>query len=244
MLNNRLAIVEDEAALRAELIAFFEFKNMQAVGFPSAEDFFKALIAQTFDLVILDIGLPDMSGIEAAEIFRQQSHAPILILTSHANHETHLDGLNAGADVFLSKTSPLEIIESSVRNLLARAHHIQTHKSSSDENLGGQRKADQALWRLFVNDRRLQAPNHHGCVLTFSETFFLKTIFDNRGQVVSRNEVLRAMAKEETLSNLRNLDTYANRLRRKVFEATSVELPLRSAYNLGYNFSEPCYVLP
>ena len=254
MLNSRIAIIEDEAPLRAELMAFFELKQVQVFGYASAEDFFKALPLQSFDLVIMDIGLPGMSGIEAANAFRQQSNAPVLILTSHANHDTHLDSLNAGADVFLSKTAPLEIIESSVRNLLARALNMPVAEptkqapvstpATSAISQGNQRKADQALWRLFVSERLLKAPNHIACQLTFAETLFLKSVFDNGGEAVSRAQVIKVMGKEETLSNLRNLDTYANRIRRKVLETTSVELPLRSAYNIGYSFTGRCHVLP
>ncbi len=254
MLNSRIAIIEDEAPLRAELMAFFELKQVQVFGYASAEDFFKALCLQAFDLVIMDIGLPGMSGIEAANIFRQESNAPVLILTSHANHGTHLDSLNAGADVFLSKTAPLEIIESSVRNLLTRALSMPAVKPTTQAPASNpttdailqrsQRKADQALWRLFVSERILKAPNHIACQLTFSEMLFVKSLFDNGGEAVSRADVLKVMGKDETLSNLRNLDTYANRMRRKVLETTSVELPLLSAYNIGYGFSGRCHVLP
>lgn len=253
MLNRVIAIIEDEAPLRAELMAFFELKQLKVFGYASAEAFFKALPSHAFDLVIMDIGLPGMSGVEAAQLFRQQSHAPVLILTSHANHDTHLDSLNAGADVFLSKTAPLEIIESSVRNMLTRVQQNTSMATSSvmtnapsttPPSKEGQRKSDQALWRLFVKERILKAPNHIACQLTFAETLFLKSIFDNNGEAVPRAQVVQFMGKEETLSNLRNLDTYANRMRRKVLETTSVELPLRSAYNIGYSFSGRCHVLP
>ena len=81
MLNSRLAIVEDEAPLRQDLIAFFEMRGMQVSGFASAEDFFEVFDTTTFDVVILDIGLPGKSGVEVAEIVREQSQVPILILT-------------------------------------------------------------------------------------------------------------------------------------------------------------------
>lgn len=244
MLNSRIAIIEDEAPLRAELMAFFELKQIKVFGYPSAEDFFKALSSQAFDLVIMDIGLPGMSGIEAANVFRQQNNAPVLILTSHNNHDTHLDSLKAGADMFLSKTASLEIIESSVRNMLARYQQSASVATVNVPTAGKQRKADQSLWRLFVAERLLKAPNHIACPLTFAEALFLKSIFDNGGEAVSRAGVLLVMGKDETLSNLRNLDTYANRMRRKVLETTSVELPLRCAYNIGYSFTGRCHVLP
>jgi two-component system, OmpR family, response regulator len=244
MLNRNIAIVEDEAPLRDDLVAFFKLKGLQVFGYASAEDFFESLAREVFDLVILDIGLPGISGIDTASVLRQKTNIPILILTSHANHQTHLDSLNAGVDVFLSKSAPLEIIESSVRNMLARYQPTAMNPNSqltSSNTAKNQRRADQAIWRLFVIDRVLKAPNHVACNLTYSETVFLQTLFVKAKQTLTRVEMLEGMGKEHTFSNLRNLDTYANRLRRKVLQETSIELPLRSAYNVGYTFAGEAY---
>ncbi|MDP8567579.1 response regulator transcription factor [Methylophilus aquaticus] len=248
MLNSRLAIVEDEAPLRQDLIAFFEMRGMQVSGFASAEDFFEVFDASTFDVVILDIGLPGKSGVEVAEIVREQSQAPILILTSHANNQTHLDSLQAGADVFLSKSASLEIIESTILNMLTRQHILQTPRVQTDalataHFAGLSRKSDQEVWRLIEKETILKAPNHASSKLTYTETLFLRALLSQANQAVARAELVSAIEREVTASNMRNLDTYANRLRRKVFADTHVELPIRSAYNLGYVFSGTAYVL-
>lgn len=248
MHKSRLAIVEDEAPLRQDLIAFFEMRGMQVSGFASAEDFFEIFDATKFDVVILDIGLPGKSGVEVAEIVREQSQLPILILTSHANNQTHLDSLQAGADVFLSKTSSLEIIESTILNMITRDKRIKTHMMDAvnlaNTNFAGlSRKSDQNVWRLLESETILKAPNHASCKLTYTETLFLRSLLSQANQAVRRAELVSAIEREVTASNMRNLDTYANRLRRKVFADTNVELPIRSAYNLGYVFSGTAHVL-
>ncbi len=248
MLNSSLAIVEDEAPLRQDLIAFFEMRGMQVSGFASAEDFFEVFDTTTFDVVILDIGLPGKSGVEVAEIVREQSQVPILILTSHANNQTHLDSLQAGADVFLSKSASLEIIESTILNMVTRHKTIKTHMvdtaNPATANLAGlSRKSDQEVWRLLEKESILKAPNHASCKLTYTETLFLRALLSQANQAIARTELVSAIEREVTASNMRNLDTYANRLRRKVFADTNVELPIRSAYNLGYVFSGTAHVL-
>ena len=242
MLNARLAIVEDEAPLREDLIAFFQLKGVKVFGYATAEGFFVALKKLSFDLVILDIGLPGLSGIEASKLIHKKTNTSILILTSHSNHKTHIESLNAGADVFLSKSAPLEIVESSVRNMLLR-RQVANGASSSISNLSSA-NTDQAAWSLHIKNGILVAPNHMECLLTYTETQFLSSLLSDAEQTVSRVNMLKAMGKDETLSNLRNLDTYANRIRRKVFDATNVDIPIRSAYSLGYYFSGDGHVLP
>lgn len=255
MHNSRLAIVEDEASLREDLIAFFKMRGMQVSGFASAESFIAMFEAGHFDAVILDIGLPGKSGIEIANAVRRQSSMPILVLTSHDNHQTHLESLQAGADVFLSKSSPLEIIESTVINMLIRYTSARIDKGLGaglgaiaspmpPSALSGQaRKSDQQVWRLMMREMVLKTPDHASCMLTFTEALFLKPLLLQANEAITRAALVMAMEKEVTASNMRNLDTYANRLRRKVLAETQIELPIRSAYSMGYVFFGIAHVL-
>lgn len=235
----RIAIVEDEASLREDLVAFFKLRGLEVLGFESGEAFFRVWPHIAMDVVVLDIGLPGCSGIEVAEEIRKQSPLPVLMLTADASQQTHLSSLHAGADVFLCKSTSLEIIESTVRNMLARARLSATVKSP-----GSQRKSDQTIWRLFTQSMQLKAPNDLLCALTFSEFQFLSALMLQPNQTVARETLLKSMSKDATLSNLRNLDTYATRIRRKTQAAVMLEVPIRSAYNSGYVFSGQGYVLP
>lgn len=234
-----LAIVEDELALRENLIDFFALKGMRALGFESAEDFYVAMRAIQFDLVILDVALPGDSGIDAAKIVRRQSNVPILVLTAHHNNQTHLSSLNAGVDVFLSKLASLEVIESSVRNMLLRA---QT-PIKAENSLAADWSAE-ACWVLSLKQRLLIAPNQSYCLYTHMEVLLLNRLFIIAQQTVHRKDLLQAISKADTLSNIRNLDTYINRIRRKCFQDTGLDIPIQASYNLGYAFTGQAKLAP
>lgn len=239
----RIAIVEDEHSLREDLVAFFRMRALEVMGFESGEAFLACWPNTPIDLVILDISLPGCSGLEVAEAVRRQSQMPILMLTADSSQHQHLSSLKAGADGFLCKTSSLEIIESTVRNMLLRAKLV-VGSTSSMPDATEVAPSEPVTWKLYEREMQLKAPNHLTCKLTYSEVQFLSALMKTSVQMVERERILTQMSKEVTLSNLRNLDTYAMRIRRKTQEALIIEAPIRSAYNSGYMFAANAQVLP
>jgi len=116
-----IAVIEDGPELRADLLEFLEMRGFAARGFGSAEAFFAAWPATRFDLLLLDVALPGVSGLEVARRVRAgDAQAGVVMLTALDANDEQLQGLVAGADVYLSKRSSLEVIEASCRNLLRR----------------------------------------------------------------------------------------------------------------------------
>lgn len=228
-----LAIVEDEPSLRENLIDFFTIKGMRAVGFGSAEALYAALDEHSFDLLILDVLLPGDSGIEAAKFVRTRVDVPILVLTAHNNNQAHLSSLESGADMFLSKSAPLEILEHSVRNMLLRAQKLISANAQVND-----------FWALSLQYKYLIAPNQLRCPCTNMEFLLLYALFNRVQQTVFREDLLQAMDKMVTISNLRNLDTYISRIRRKCLNVTQLDIPIQAAYNLGYTFTSKVKFLP
>ena len=99
-------------------------------------------------------------------------------------------------------------------------------------------------WRLNNKQWSLTAPNGVTVMLTHCEVTFLTALFNDPGEAVKRNKLLALLGKPDTLSNLRNLDNAASRLRRKVQKACGIKLPVRSSYGKGYTFGGECEVVP
>lgn len=231
--RHRIAVVEDSPELRADLVEFLELKGFLVRGFESAEAFFAAWPAERFDLLLLDVVLPGATGFEVAKRVRAQDDtAGIVMLTALDANGDHVTGLDAGADIYLSKRSSLEVIEAACNSVLRRL----SRSSGAAEPIG-----DDA-WRLEVRHWRLEAPNGTSVDLTHAEVVLLSTLFDVPGQVVSREALLVHLGKRETLSSLRNLDNAASRLRRKVQAVCGIELPVRPSYSKGYTFTGQCEV--
>ena len=88
----------------------------------------------------------------------------------------------------------------------------------------------------------MQTPNGFAVPLTHTELGFLTALFDSPGEAVARERLLALLGKPDSLSNLRNLDNAASRLRRKVQQACGVEFPVRPSYGRGYTFIGECEV--
>ncbi|MBC8642961.1 response regulator transcription factor [Caballeronia sp. EK] len=232
-----VAVVEDNPCLLADLVEFLRMRGFSALGFVSAEDFFVVWPAQRFDLLLLDVALPGVGGLEVTKRVRAQDTAGIVMLTAFDSNDYHAQGLSAGADVFLSKRSSLEVIEAACHSLLLR---LERHHSNGAQDAAI--FASNGAWCLRARHWRLTAPDGTAVELTHAEVGLLAALFECPGQVIERNTLLKCLGKPPTLSNLRNLDNTASRLRRKVQEACGVDLPIRPSYGKGYTFLGLCEV--
>lgn len=223
--QTRIAVVEDEHSLRADLLDFLGWRGFDAQGFDSAEAFAVGHNQQSFDLVLLDVGLPGCSGLELARQLRAAPQVPgIVMLTAFALDENRVAGLTQGADAYLTKDASLQLVEATCRSVL-RHMGPRLARLSADE------------WVLYVTRWQLSVCGGAPLNLTHQETLLLHRLMQQPGAAVSRTDLLQDLGKPETLSNLRNLDNGASRLRRKVLAGCARELPLRPSYGLGYIFA-------
>ncbi|MFT0534371.1 response regulator transcription factor [Castellaniella hirudinis] len=238
-----IAVIEDSPELQADLVEFLTLRGFSAQGFDSGEAFFAAWPATPFQLLLLDIVLPGISGLDVAQRVRARAPAgglpDIIMLTAlDANHD-HVLGLQAGADIYLSKRSSLEVIEATCRSVQRRQAGRHPAPPGA-QALSTIPPDDTAAWRLHAREWRMQAPNGSSLQLTHPEVVMLTMLFQQPGQSVTRVALLQRLGKQDTLSNLRNLDNTASRLRRKALATCATELPLRPSYGKGYTFSGCC----
>lgn len=229
-----VAVVEDDPGLRADLVEFLQAKGFAVRGFDSAEAFFRAWPAVRFDLLVLDVGLPGASGLEVARRVRERDTAGIVMLTGFDANDDQVAGLDAGADIYLSKRSSLDVIEAACRSILRR---LEAGGGAQPGTMQGD------VWRMDGRHWRLEAPNGTSVALTHAESVFLAALLRQPGEAVARDRLLVCLGKADTLANLRNLENAASRLRRKVQQACGMELPVRPSYGKGYTFVGECEVI-
>ena len=229
-----IAVVEDHAGLLADLVEFLELRGFLVRGFDTAESFFSAWPATRFDLLLLDVALPGISGLEIAQ--RVRSHdannmTGVVMLTALDANDDQVLGFNAGADIYLSKRSSLDVIEAACRGVLRRLGRHEADRPATPV---------EQLWRLHPKDWQLHTPNGMALDLTHAEVRLLRALCETPGKAVTREALLVHLDKQETPFTLRNLDNTASRLRRKVLAACGLELPLRPSYGKGYTFAAHC----
>lgn len=242
----RIAVVEDDHHLRQDLLDFLRWRGHVAFGCESAEVFEALQERAPVDLVLLDIGLPGLSGLELLRRLRQprvrstrtaattplEAPSPaVVILSSFATDADQARGLIDGADAYVVKGASLEVIEATCISVLRRT----TPGSAPPQTApSGSQPGDDGVWTLDEARSAVVAPDGQRTELTHTETLFLRGVFLQPGTPVSREQLLQVLGKEATAASLRNLDNCATRIRRKVLARTGHDLPVRSCYGQGY----------
>jgi DNA-binding response OmpR family regulator len=259
--NTCIIVVEDDPDLRGDLVDYLNLRGLTALGASTATRLLDLLSVREVSMVLLDVGLPDQSGLELLPHLRQ--HHPdigIIMLTSFGDATTRVASLDRGADAYLVKGASLEVIEATCMALLRRLQQSKAKAntlalavdSAQVVPLGMPEPAStanddtdsaQSVWVLDTLDGRLRTPLGAELQLTLMERDFLAQLMAQPGQIVPRQDILTALGRTETLSNLRNLDGCAARLRRKVEQELAVSLPVRSSYGQGYAFTGRAHIL-
>ncbi len=226
----RIVLVDDDDVFRDLIGANLTRRGYQVAGVRDGASLYRELIEHPADIVVLDIDLPGDNGLLIAGQLRAMQRTRlygIIILTSDSNLQMRLDGLDSGADVFLTKpTTPLEInahIQSLYRRLTL---NLQSH--------------DQRPWRFSRNSWKLIAPSGAEIVLTHLETLLLDILADSPGRPVRRKDIISTALQQDPLAyDERRLEAVVSRLRRKIAKLYAASQPIKVAHSVGYIFADP-----
>lgn len=184
------------------------------------------------DLVLLDLMLPGMDGLEACREIRRHSRVPIIMLTARTEEIDRLLGLELGADDYICKPfSPREVV-ARVRAVLRRSDGIgPAGLASAGHSLGG---ADGVAGLAVDRERHRATLQGKVLPLTPVEFALLCTLLEQPGRVFSRNQLMNAMYADYRVVNDRAVDTHIKNLRRKLSDIDPGRTIIESVYGVGY----------
>ncbi len=230
-MNQKVLIVDDEESI-LRLIKY----NLEKAGFKAvtAEEGFKALETikeEKPDLIILDIMLPGIDGIEICKRLRKEDcHIPILMLTARDEEIDKILGLEIGADDYMTKPF-------SIRELMARIKAILRRSLQYTENKGEKEK-------LKVNDIEV-FPDKYEVVLkgeniylTPKEFELLELLVRNKGKVLDRNILLNKIWGYDYYGDTRIVDVHISNLREKIEDIAGKPEYIKTVRGVGYKFKE------
>jgi DNA-binding response OmpR family regulator len=230
VIENRLLIIDDDVRLAEMLAEYLAPEGIELTAVASGIQGLRSAQRENFDLIILDVMLPGLSGFDVLKQLRETgSKTPVLMLTARGDDVDRIVGLDLGADDYLSKPF-------NPRELLARVKAILRRTAEADSN----EPAELAVGELRVNLRRREAfLGEQALKLTNAEFVILLTLMRAPGEVVSREALTRTALGRQLLPDDRSLDTHISNLRRKLGSEADADVLIRSIRGSGYLLVPP-----
>lgn len=230
MTQKTLLLVEDDPDLLEILRLTFEMEGYRLVQAMDGEEALKMAHRHGPDLIVLDVMLPKLDGIEVCRQLRAESafrRVPILMLTAKAEESDVVLGLGIGADDYVVKPARPRELAARVRNLLKR---VSTDDATITESLI-------TVDDLVIDPVRFEVRISDGepVQLTPSEFKLLQTLASNPGRVFRRNELLDTTMGAGVIVTERNIDTHVKSVRKKLLEKGDL---IETVRGVGYRFSD------
>lgn len=226
LLKQHILCVEDDPSLRSLIDQNLRFEGYEVL---LAEDGFRAMElieTENVDLILLDLMLPKMSGIELCKQLRAKGNSvPIIMLTARDATEDKIRGLKTGADDYLCK--PFDLME-----LLAR---IEAVLRRGKANRGYKEVYHLGEIRIDFKEQRITKGSEL-LSMTQQETLLLKYLVHHEGKILSREEIFQDIWGHDHLYSMRTIDTHITKLRQKIEKIPSKPRHILTVHRVGYRF--------
>ena len=228
----KILLVEDEEHLLKTILLNLELEGYQVVTASNGIDALKNFRSASFNLVILDVMLPELNGFDVCEEIRKENtHVPVLFLTAKGSSDDKVKGLKLGADDYLTKPFNLEELLLRVQILLKRSP-IQNEQLKHIEQY--------AFGDNAINFVTYEIKGVNGAVIeiTKREIALLRLLIERKGEVISREKILDEVWGTEAFPSSRTIDNYILAFR-KYFEKNQKEpRHFHSIRGVGYKFTD------
>jgi two-component system, OmpR family, response regulator ChvI len=228
-----IAVVDDDHDILDLVETMLEMEGHQVVTFDSGRTALDSLRAKSPDLVILDIKMPGMDGIELLRQLRLKSRVPVIFLTGKLDEADELLALKHGADDFIRKPFSQRVLAERVRTVLRRFRSIGVDSEAEFGNNVMERG------HLRMDQER------HSCkwkgkdvVLTVTEFRLLQTLATRPGVIKSRDALMDAAYEDQVYVDDRTIDSHVKRLRKKFRAVDNTFDRIETLYGVGYRFKD------
>lgn len=230
--TTNLLIVDDEDRIRRLLRMYLERENYTITESDNGKQALQLALENDYDLILLDLMLPEMEGIEVAEKIKEEKDTPIMMLTAKGEELNRIQGLEVGADDYIVKPfSPREVVLR-VSAILKRTQKKKKNVSENDPNqiVMPHIEIDIQSHRVLADGKPVN--------LTPKEYDLLLYLTQSPDQIFGREQLLREVWKYEFFGDLRTVDTHIKRLREKLAkQSQEASRMIVTVWGLGYKFN-------
>lgn len=222
-----ILVVEDDAAVRNLITTTLETQKYRFLSAPTGETAILEAVSHNPDVVLLDLGLPDIDGIEIIKKIRAWSMMPIIVISARSEDTDKIDALDAGADDYLTKPFSVEELLARLRVTLRRLTYIQDNiGKETSEFINGELKIDYAGGCVYMNDNEVH--------LTPIEYKLLVLLSKNVGKVLTYTFITRSVWGSAWDNDIASLRVFMATLRKKIEEDPSTPKYIQTHIGVGY----------
>ncbi len=232
-MTHTIALVDDDRNILASVSIALEAEGFRVRTYADGAEALRALGVQPVDLVVLDIKMPRLDGMELLNRLRRNSDIPVIFLTSKDEEIDEVLGLKMGADDYIRKPFSQRLLVERIRTLLRRADLASGQ--------GGRAETDKPL----VRGELVLDPARHMCTwrerpvrLTVTEFLILQALAARPGHVKTRDQLMDAAYGDEIYVDDRTVDSHIKRLRKKFREVDHDFANIETLYGVGYRYRE------
>jgi DNA-binding response OmpR family regulator len=216
-------IIEDEKELVQVLGSYLEKEDYRVLSAYRGDEGYRLWKEHQPDLVLLDLNLPGMNGLEIARRIREENQTPLIMITARVEEADQIIGLEIGADDYITKPFSPRVVVAKVRSLLRRT---QPRSSAQRQILFGELAIDQAAHTVTKSGRSVE--------LTPTEFDLLLTLTSQPGRAFSREQLLEATQGVAYEGYERTIDTHIKNLRAKIESDPQNPTYIETVFGVGY----------
>ncbi len=221
--SQKILIVDDEPEIRNMLNIFLSVEDFDIVEADCGKAALRAAVAAKPDLIVLDLGLGDMDGLEVIKSLRQFSNMPIVVLTARSDDKQTVLALNAGADDYVTKPFRADVLLARINANLRQTKPVNDEATSVSN---GPIRIDLTRHEVFIGDRRI--------AFTPKEFNLLHTFMTNKGKMLTHKQILREVWGPAHTDDTQYLRVYIGQVREKLQAAGGLGSSIVSESGIGY----------
>ena len=229
--KNSILLVEDEEHLQEALKLNLELEGYEITSAYDGAEALQAVQKEFFNLIILDVMLPEVGGFTVCETIRlSNADIPILILSAKNSRADRVLGLKKGADDYLTKPFNLEELLIRVTNLIKKSERLSSKEPIPDIYTFGKNKIDFKASEAFTK-------NGEKVTLTKKEIMLLKLLIENKNEVVTREKILQAVWGYNVYPTTRTIDNFILNFRKYFEDDSRAPAYFHAVRGVGYKFT-------
>jgi two-component system response regulator VicR len=228
-MKNKVLVVDDEKLIVKGIKFSLEQEDLLVDAAYDGEEALEMVKKEKYDLIVLDVMLPKIDGLNVCRQIREFSNVPIIMLTAKGEDMDKIMGLEYGADDYITKPFNILELKARIKAILRRVSNIQKASNKKKIKVSGL-EMDISSRRVFVDGKEVN--------LTAKEFDMLELFASNPGKVYSRDSLLETIWGYDYPGDLRTVDVHVRRLREKIEKNPSQPDYIHTKWGVGYYFKD------